>query len=343
MKLTDPIEGYQYPEDWIKRSSCSKRELKRKISSGFYILLQDGSFLRRGLTTGTTAAGVVKAAILSLLNPISEVDIMTPAGISVKINVNARGGFAQAIKDAGDHEFDATHGCVIEGVTVQKKGIFFGEGIGRFKNRYSFYKPGSPAVSPSAMETIKKAYIEACKETGIEKGVEIRVRNGKQLAKRTSNIKLGIEGGISILGTTGFVEPWCDKLIKMKAELVKNLERVVLATGRKGWDSGRRLFPNYTAVVIGPYLDEILPHATGKIRIVSMPSLIIKWAVEGKRDKILWKNPRNFTKKDANEILKKARSLSKGVVEGVYLINEKEEVIYFHESCRSWASSGISD
>lgn len=342
MKITDPIEEYTYPEEWIDRCSFSRKEIMDRISSGLFILTPEGDFLRRGLTTGTTTAGAVKAGILSLSNPVSEVEVATPAGIHVKVKVNAIEGLARAIKDSGDHEFDVTDGCVIEARVTREKGIFFGEGVGRFRRKYIHYNPGSPSVSPSAMDMISNAFRDACEETGFDGGVEISVRNGARIARKTSNPRLGIEGGISILGSTGFVEPWCERLIRMKAELVKGIEKLILATGRKGWSSGKKLFPDYTALVIGTYFDRILPHASGRIRIVSMPSLITKWAVERKRDRILWRDPESFTRKDAFRILEKANRLADGVVEGVHFIDHHGRVMLSYEGSGSRARSGSS-
>jgi len=343
MKLTDPIEEYTYPEEWIEKCPLSEKEIRNKISSGLFILTPDGDFLRRGLTTGTVAAGIVKAGILSISNPVNEVEVATPAGIPVKIEVKARDGLALAIKNSGDHEFDVTDGCTIEGRVTREKGIYFGQGVGRFRKRYAFYNPGTPSVSPSAMDMIRNAYIEACRETGFKGGIEISVKNGDKIAMKTSNPRLGIVGGISILGSTGFVEPWCSRLIRMKAELVRNIEKLVLATGRKGWASGKKLFPDYTAIVIGTHFDRILPYASGSVRIVSLPSLAIKWAVRKKRYRILWENPESFVKEDVYRILEKANKLTNGVVEGVYLIDYHGRVMFSYESSGSWTSSRPSN
>src|SRR3989304_1930057 len=108
--MIDPVNNFKIPDKWIKLSRKSIKELEALISSGRYVLLSDGSLLRRGYTTGTTAAAAAKASILSLKKDISEVSVPTPIGLRVLLPVMARNGKASAIKDSGDHGWEVTGG-----------------------------------------------------------------------------------------------------------------------------------------------------------------------------------------------------------------------------------------
>jgi cobalt-precorrin-5B (C1)-methyltransferase len=86
---------------------------------------------------------------------------------------------------------------------------------------------------------------EAVDELGL-KGAEviISIPDGEKIGKETLNSKIGVEGGISILGSTGFVEPWNDHLGEMKGDLIRCTDKVVLTTGRIGMRYSHMLFPD---------------------------------------------------------------------------------------------------
>jgi cobalt-precorrin-5B (C1)-methyltransferase len=111
--MIDIINNFQIPEEWVKKANIPEEELTAMISSGRYVLLSDGSLLRRGYTTGTTAAAAAKAAVKSLRMDISEISVPTPAGIRAILPVIAKDGRASAIKDSGDHASDVTGGIEI--------------------------------------------------------------------------------------------------------------------------------------------------------------------------------------------------------------------------------------
>ncbi|NYT01957.1 MAG: cobalt-precorrin-5B (C(1))-methyltransferase, partial [Methanosarcinales archaeon] len=111
-EIRDPVTGFAVPLDWLEK--CPDREAQQKVRSGRWVLLSDGTLLRRGLTTGTTAAAACKGAILSLVRAVSQVEVPTPAGIRVKLPVQGHDGWCRAVKDGGDHQFDITHGLEIE-------------------------------------------------------------------------------------------------------------------------------------------------------------------------------------------------------------------------------------
>jgi cobalt-precorrin-5B (C1)-methyltransferase len=170
--------------------------------------------LRRGWTTGACATAAVKAAFAALRtgkfpDPVS---ITLPKGEtpSFALAVEGKGeGWAQAgvIKDAGDDP-DVTHGCtVIATVRERGAGITFkaGEGVGTVTKPGLPIAVGEPAINPAPREMMRAVIIE---QGGRDVEIEIAVPGGAALAEKTWNPRLGIIGGLSILGTTGIVHPF---------------------------------------------------------------------------------------------------------------------------------------
>ncbi len=169
--------------------------------------------LRRGWTTGACATAATKAALTALVTGAfpDPVEIILPKGqrVSFALALEERGdGYARAgvIKDAGDDP-DVTHGAmIIATVRRRERGVVFraGEGVG------TVTKPGLPiAVGEAAINPVPRAMMEAVvAEFGGGAEIEISVPNGKELALKTWNGRLGIVGGLSILGTTGIVNPF---------------------------------------------------------------------------------------------------------------------------------------
>jgi cobalt-precorrin-5B (C1)-methyltransferase len=271
--MIDPINKFQIPEEWITKANIPEEELTAMISSGRYVLLSDGSLLRRGYTTGTTAAAAAKAAVKSLRMDISETSVPTPAGIRAVLPVVAKNGIASAIKDSCDHASDVTGGIEIIAEAREHDTIVIkaGHGIGS--------KRGIPAINPSPMRQIDEAIREAIAETVLRGAfLTISVPNGEKIAEKTLNEKVGITGGISILGSTGFVEPWNEHLGEMKEELIRSADRLVLTTGRLGMRFSNMLFPDHTIILIGSEISRGLAAAKGNLILCGLPGLILKWA-----------------------------------------------------------------
>lgn len=175
--------------------------------------------LRRGWTTGSCATAAAKAAWL-ILNGHSApacVNITLPAGQQVGFAIARTGGapdapFAEVIKDAGDDP-DITHGALIR-ATVKTLptgcGIVFqaGPGVGTVTRPGLPITVGEPAINPTPRAMIRTALTEANADICPDAEVIISVENGEKLAERTLNSRLGILGGLSILGTTGIVVPF---------------------------------------------------------------------------------------------------------------------------------------
>jgi cobalt-precorrin-5B (C1)-methyltransferase len=172
--------------------------------------------LRKGYTTGTCAQGAAKAATLMLLTGSLQdrVEVKTPSGVSLRLPVidpeigddYSRCG---VVKDSGDDP-DTTHGVKIY-ATVRFSGergvtIKGGKGVGVVTRPGLAIPVGEHAINPTPREMIRQEVARLLPENqGLE--VMITVPDGEALAEKTFNPRLGITGGISILGTTGIVEP----------------------------------------------------------------------------------------------------------------------------------------
>jgi len=280
--MIDPINNFEIPDEWIARTKIPQQELEDGIASGMLVVLSDGTVLKRGYTTGTTAAAVAKAAVMSIkYDGIRQVSVPTPVGLRVHLDVaSAQNGRAVVIKTSSDHESDITRGLEFEGYAREANEIKVaaGDGIGIVTRDGVQVKKGSPAINPVPMQQIRSAVSEAVTELGL-RGVEvtISVPGGAEIAKETLNEKVGVAGGISILGTTGFVEPWNDHLGEMKEELIKDAPEVVLTTGRLGMRYSTMLFPDHTVVMIGSRISEGVKAASGELVICGLPGLVLKW------------------------------------------------------------------
>jgi cobalt-precorrin-5B (C1)-methyltransferase len=173
---------------------------------------------RLGYTTGTCAAAAAKAATIMLLTKdvIDKTPIKTPCGITFTLRIFDQ-KIAESevsccvIKDAGDDP-DVTNGMKICAMVRERKsGIIIkgGEGIGVVTKPGLSLPVGAPAINPVPLRMIKH---EVKKVLPPEKGLEITISapEGRKRAKKTFNPKLGVEEGISILGTTGVVRPMSD-------------------------------------------------------------------------------------------------------------------------------------
>lgn len=177
--------------------------------------------LRRGWTTGTCATAAAKAAYTALLTGEfpDPVEVTLPGGEQVAFalaTTQHEDGVAMAgvVKDAGDDP-DVTHGAVIQ-ATVRHatpgSGVVFraGEGVGTVTLAGLPIPPGEPAINPVPRQMVRTAIAEvAAAHSGSgDVEVEIAIPGGQELAARTLNPRLGIVGGLSILGTTGIVIPY---------------------------------------------------------------------------------------------------------------------------------------
>jgi cobalt-precorrin-5B (C1)-methyltransferase len=177
--------------------------------------------LRRGWTTGACATAATKAAFEALLGGDfpDPVTIVLPRGerpsfVLAQCERNAETATAGIVKDAGDDP-DVTHLALIL-ATVRRlppgNGVVFraGAGVGTVTRPGLPIPPGEPAINPVPRQMIRDAIAEVAAQfqTAGDVEVTISIPNGAEIAKHTWNPRLGIEGGLSILGTTGIVNPF---------------------------------------------------------------------------------------------------------------------------------------
>jgi cobalt-precorrin-5B (C1)-methyltransferase len=281
--INDPVTGFSYPEPWIR--ACRNPDSLSLVRAGLAVLTSSGSVLKRGFTTGTTAAACCKAAILSTGRTVDSVTVKIPCGLTVSVPVSASGGHASCRKYAGDYPADATAGLLFSAVYSGKAmglELVPGEGIGRFFRDTPRYYAGQPAISQPARECIFLAMNEALAETGLDGArVSLAVPEGERVSSATLNPKVGIRGGISILGTTGLVEPWDDHLSESVMERVRTADRVVLTTGRIGLRHSRLLFPDHEVILAGAKLREALAVAREGSVLCGLPGLILRFLDPG--------------------------------------------------------------
>ena len=214
--------------------------------------------LRFGYTTGTCAAAASKAATIMLIRNtiINSIKIMTPKGILLRLEVleieKGENYVSCAIKkDSGDDP-DVTNGIrVYSKVTLSNsKDIVIdgGIGVGRVtKVGLADLPLGSAAINKVPRMMINKEVSEICEDNDYEKGllVEISIPEGVLIAKKTFNPRLGIVGGISVLGTSGIVEPMSEKAlidtieVEMKVLKASGSEYLLITPGNYGQDFTR--------------------------------------------------------------------------------------------------------
>lgn len=276
--MIDPVTGFSYPDEWIRRAR--ERGDITAVEEGRAVMTSSGEILRRGITTGATAAAAAKAAVLSLREPVSGVNLLLPCGIRVMVDAAGEKGEGSAVKDPGDYPDDRTAGLLFKSYATPAPVILLhaGEGIGRFIRDTPRYLEGEPAISPPARECILNAVTEAIREIGLS-GVHITlsVVGGEEAGADTLNPKVGVLGGISLLGTTGFVEPWDDHLESSMEERVRGADRVVITTGRIGLRISRLLFPEHEVVLAGSKIRQALSAADGEVILCGLPGLVLKY------------------------------------------------------------------
>jgi cobalt-precorrin-5B (C1)-methyltransferase len=237
--------------------------------------------LRRGWTTGACATAAAKAAYAGLLTGAFPdlVEIQLPAGQLVGFalaETTRDGDYASAgvIKDAGDDP-DVTHGALVR-ATVSLgppgSGVSFraGPGVGVVTRPGLPLPPGEPAINPVPRQMITQAIGEVAAAAGAAGDVivEISVANGEALAKRTLNPRLGIAGGLSILGTRGIVVPYsCSAWIHgirqgIDVARAEGLTHVAGATGRTSEAAVQALYglPEIALVDMGDFVGGMLKH-----------------------------------------------------------------------------------
>lgn len=241
---------------------------------------KNGKFLRRGYTTGTCAAAAAKAAVSMLFSGqlvADVVEVALPMGEKVTLQVaNSElvEGTARChiVKDAGDDPDVTDKAQICAAARRTGSGIIIkgGEGIGIVTKPGLRVDVGEPAINPVPRKMIFEGIKEVLPD-GESVEVTIYVPEGEELAKRTMNEKLGIVGGISIIGTTGIVEPRSKEAFmaslvpQIDIALAKGYDEVVLTPGRIGERNAlARGVPEDAIIQIGNFVGFMLDECVKK-------------------------------------------------------------------------------
>lgn len=235
--------------------------------------------LRSGYTTGACATACAKAALLALIRQenISEAEITLPLGEKVNFKIesctfNLQYATCITIKDAGDDP-DVTHhakiGCVVSFNNSGEMVFLRGKGVGIVTLAGLAIGIGEPAINPVPRKMMRDTvnYILHC--FNIDKGVnmEVFVENGEEIARKTLNSRIGIMGGISILGTTGIVKPFSASAyiasITQGIDVVvaNGCREIVINSGGRSENILRKRFahlPGYAFIQYGNWIGETL-------------------------------------------------------------------------------------
>lgn len=219
--------------------------------------------LHSGITTGTcaTAAAIAATTRLTTGEIPSVVAVVLPNGETIQVPVIYGDGYASVYKEAGDDP-DITNGIEIRAsVTLSDKfEILGGEGVGTFTVPGFDYPPGEPAINKGPRQMMRENIKQNVR-------IVISVPEGGAKAKRTFNPRLGIEGGISIIGVSGIVKPFSEEAFIesirkcMQVAKASGAERIVINSGGKSERFVKTLYPELPQqafVEYGNYIGETL-------------------------------------------------------------------------------------
>lgn len=209
--------------------------------------------LRCGFTTGTCAAAASAGAARMLLSGkvIENITVMTPSENSVTVgltDIKKENDYVSCAvqKDSGDDPDVTDKILVYSTVSYEKSGITVdgGEGVGRVTKKGLKQQIGEAAINPVPRKMIEEQLKTAASDYSYDGGLKavISVPMGIQIAKKTFNPRLGIEGGISILGTTGIVEPMSEQAlidtisVELDVRKAQNEEFIIVTPGNYGQD-----------------------------------------------------------------------------------------------------------
>ena len=230
--------------------------------------------MRTGYTTGTSATAGAKAGVLAILGQkkIDSVDVMLPKKSTIKISI-VRCEFSNdsatctVIKDGGDDP-DVTHGAEIQTTVSLTDNIGMieidgGEGVGRVTKPGLGLEVGAAAINPTPKKMINENILQVAQDLLKKNGIKVivSVPKGKEIAPKTDNPRLGILGGISILGTSGIVVPYSTASfaasIRQSIDVTRAMgnDTVVLTTGGRSEDFARKIIdlPDHCFVQMGDF------------------------------------------------------------------------------------------
>ena len=190
-----------------------------------YYIIKDGKKLRYGYTTGSCAAGAAGAAAAMLLSGqrMEQIDLLTPKGILLHLEIQditiEDNEVRCAVRKDGGDDPDATHGLFIYAAVrlEEMPGIRIegGEGVGRVTRKGLEQPVGEAAINKVPRSMIRESVQKYADLYDYEGGfsVVISIPGGREIAQKTFNPRLGIEGGLSVLGTSGIVVPMSEEAL----------------------------------------------------------------------------------------------------------------------------------
>ncbi len=259
--------------------------------------------LREGFTTGTSATAAAKAALTALITgqEQKEVKVHLPVGKVLNIplhscQVTAQESRCSVIKDAGDDP-DVTNGaeigCEVRLTDGDQVVLKRGEGVGVVTLPGLEIGVGEPAINPVPRQMIRSAIGKLLHDHDKQCGVEVTVfvTNGKALAKKTLNERVGIREGLSILGTTGIVKPYsaasyiASIVQGVDVACANGIDELVLNSGARSEKYLRQQFPDLPEQAfihygnwIGETLQKVEQSAIRKVSIGIMLGKAVKLA-----------------------------------------------------------------
>lgn len=285
--------GFQEKVDAAKARGMRIIALKRPQTPEIFTIVNGPYGLRRmvekllpefyplhsGLTTGTcaTAAAVAQTLRLKKGEMPDEVPVVLPNGETINVSVGYGDNYAFCIKEAGDDP-DVTNGIEVRASIIlqhrdtETQGVIIkgGEGVGRFTLPGFDYPPGEAAINKAPREMIRQNLERLCISESLCSNyiiVTISVPQGAEIARRTFNPRLGIEGGISIIGVSGIVKPFSEEAFIssihkcMEVAKASGTTRVVINSGGKSERFVKALYPTLPQqafVEYGNYIGETL-------------------------------------------------------------------------------------
>ncbi|MCY4367328.1 MAG: cobalt-precorrin-5B (C(1))-methyltransferase [Chloroflexi bacterium] len=290
--MTDDPEIQERPESDYSRQTVRRRQL------------------RTGYTTGSCASAAAKAAVQSLLSgePVTQVTIHLPVGEDVTFQVHrcqrepeGDSVTCSVIKDGGDDP-DVTHGAEIcatvrRDATLDGEGVRIvgGPGVGTVTRPGTGIEVGEPAVTRVPRRMIAESVGQASVDQGLESDagfvVQISVPGGEEIAKKTTNSRLGVLNGISILGSTGVVQPFSTAAWRASVHLAidvaatNDVPYLVLSTGTRSEEYARNHLdlPDMAyveaGIFSGPAMKRCVMRNVGRAAHVGMVGKLSKMAM----------------------------------------------------------------